>query len=98
VGGSAGGTVRQTIVALPTLRLGAYSLAQVPLFINEQDPAGGAVAENIGSALLRRFTMFLDFIGGPRLPQAEPVCYGPAHPRHGVAWRGRHDLTCRMGK
>lgn len=58
-----GGTVQQTVVALPQLTLGAYTLAQVPLYINDQDPPGGAVAENIGSALLRRFTLLLDFTG-----------------------------------
>ena len=59
--GSAGGTVRQAIVALPKLKVGAYELYQLPLYINEQDPAGGATAENIGSTILKRFNLVLDF-------------------------------------
>jgi hypothetical protein len=59
--GSAGGAVRQAIVALPRLKVGSYELYQLPLYVNEQDPAGGATPENIGSSLLKRFNWVLDF-------------------------------------
>lgn len=59
--GSTGGVVQQTIVALPKLKVGDYELYQVPLFVNDQDPVGGAVAENMGSMLLKRFNLLLDF-------------------------------------
>jgi hypothetical protein len=52
----------QAIVALPKLKVGDYELYQLPLYINEQDPTGGAVAENIGSnIILKRFNLALDF-------------------------------------
>ncbi len=59
--GSTGGVVHQTIFALPKLKIGDYELYQVPLYVNDQDPAGGAIAENIGSMLLKRFNLLLDF-------------------------------------
>lgn len=80
-GGSTGGTVRQTVVALPTLTLGAYSLPPVPLYINDQDPVGGAVAENIGSDLLRRFTWLLDFAAGRAYLKPNPYFAAPLAPQ-----------------
>ena len=59
--GSTGGVVHQTIVALPKLKVGDYELYQVPLFVNDQDPIGGAIAENMGGMLLKRFNLLLDF-------------------------------------
>lgn len=59
--GSAGGVVRQNIFLLPKLKLGDYELYRLPLFVNEQDPEGGATAENVGSSILKRFNLILDF-------------------------------------
>lgn len=59
--GSTGGVVPQTIFALPKLKIGDYELYQVPLYVNDQDPVGGASAENIGSLVLKRFNLLLDF-------------------------------------
>lgn len=61
VSGSTGGLVHQTVFALPRLKIGDYELYQVPLYVNDQDPAGGAIAENIGSMLVKRFNLLLDF-------------------------------------
>lgn len=75
--GSAGGVVRQTIVALPRFAVGGYELYQLPLFINEQDPAGAAPAENIGSSILKRFNWVLDFQAQRAYLQPNRYLYAP---------------------
>jgi predicted aspartyl protease len=75
--GSAGGVVRQTIVALPKLKIGDYELYQLPLFINEQDPAGAAIAENIGSSILKRFNLVLDFQANRAYLRPNRYLYAP---------------------
>jgi len=59
--GSAGGQVAQTVFSLPTLTLGRYQLYQLPIYVNEKDPVGGAIPENIGTQILKRFNLLLDF-------------------------------------
>jgi len=59
--GSAGGAFKQSLYALPVLKIGAYELYQLPVAINDMDPAGAAPAENLGSEVLRRFNWVLDF-------------------------------------
>lgn len=61
VRGSTGGTFTQSRYALPTLKLGTYELYQLPVAVNDTDPAGAALTENIGSEVLRRFNWVLDF-------------------------------------
>jgi hypothetical protein len=75
--GSAGGVVRQAIVALPRFAVGGYELYQLPLFINEQDPAGAASAENIGSNILKRFNWVLDFQAQRAYLQPNRYLYAP---------------------
>ena len=75
--GSAGGVVRQNIVALPKLKVGDYELYQLPLAINEQDPAGGATAENIGSNILKRFNLLLDFRANRAYLRPNRYLYAP---------------------
>jgi len=75
--GSVGGVVRQAVVALPKLKIGAYELYQLPLCINEQDPAGGAIPENIGSGILKRFNLVLDFRANRAYLRPNRYLYAP---------------------
>ena len=75
--GSTGGAVPQTIFALPKLTVGDYALYQVPLYVNDHDPAGGATAENIGSMLLKRFNWLLDFRQNRAYLQPNKYLYTP---------------------
>lgn len=75
--GSTGGTVRQRIVVLPKLKVGAYELYQLPLYVNEKDPTGGAVTENIGSNILKRFNLILDFQANQAYIRPSRYLYAP---------------------
>ncbi len=59
--GSSGVAFKQQVVLLPALKLGKYFLYNIPVSINEKDPAGVANNENIGSNLLKRFNAVIDF-------------------------------------
>ncbi len=59
--GSSGLPFKQQRVLLPLLKLGKYYMYNIPVSINEKDPAGVANNENIGNNLLKRFNTIIDF-------------------------------------
>jgi predicted aspartyl protease len=75
--GSAGEPVAQAIFSLPTLTLGNYQLYQLPLYVNEQDPVGGAIPENIGTQILKRFNLLLDFSANHLYIKPNKYLYSP---------------------
>lgn len=75
--GSAGGQVTQTVFSLPTLTLGKYQLYQLPLYVNEKDPIGGAIPENIGTQILKRFNLLLDFTTNQLYIKPNKYLYSP---------------------
>jgi predicted aspartyl protease len=75
--GSGGGRVARAVYSLPTLTLGAYQLYQLPLYVNKQDPVGGAIPENIGSQILKRFNLILDFKGQKLYVKPNRNLYSP---------------------
>ncbi len=66
------------MLALPKLKIGSYELYELPLYVNEQDPAGGATAENIGSNILKRFNLLLDFQANRAYLKPNRYLYSPA--------------------
>lgn len=75
--GSAGEPVAQAIFSLPTLTLDKYQLYQLPLYVNEQDPVGGAIPENIGTQILKRFNLLLDFQSNHLYIKPNKYLYSP---------------------
>lgn len=75
--GSAGGVLQQRICVLPTFKIGAYELYELPLAINEADPVGGVAAENIGSRVLKRFNWILDFKNNVAYCKPNKLLYAP---------------------
>lgn len=75
--GSAGGRVAQATFSLPTLTLGKYQLYQLPLYVNEKDPIGGASPENIGTQILKRFNLLLDFSANHLYIKTNKYLYSP---------------------
>lgn len=75
--GSAGAVFRQNIYVLPTFKMGPYELYQLPLAINEADPATGSPAENVGSGILKRFNWILDFRNNVAYCKPNKFLYAP---------------------
>lgn len=59
--GSAGKNVLNNEVILPKLKLGVYEMYQIPLSIQQKVVEGVDVNETIGSNLLKRFNLMMDF-------------------------------------
>lgn len=75
--GSTGGTFKQNIYALPTFKVGSYELYQLPVAINETDPTGAVLTENLGSKILRRFNWIIDFRNSTAYCKPNKFLYAP---------------------
>ena len=75
--GSAGIPYRQNIFLLPKIRIGEYELYQLPLSVNETDPSNSVPAENIGSSVLKRFNIMLDFKNNQAYIKPNKFIYSP---------------------
>lgn len=59
--GSTGNLITSKVVLLPKLKLGDYEMYQIPLLIQQQEVDNVEYNENIGSKILKRFNIIIDF-------------------------------------